>query len=76
MCVTQFSAMPVLSSRSGLVSKTPYLLREFHSKFSEIDLLKLPNYRIYLKLMIDGTPSNPFSAVTLDPASKPFGSYE
>jgi hypothetical protein len=34
-------------------------------------LLQLPNYRIYLKLMIDGTPSAPFSAVTLEPGGLP-----
>ena len=53
---------------SGLASKTPpYLAREFHEKFAEVDLLQLPNYRIFLKLMIDGTPSTSFSAVTLEP---------
>jgi hypothetical protein len=35
--------------------------------FDELDLLQLPNYKIYLKLMIDGTPSKPFSATTLKP---------
>jgi hypothetical protein len=34
----------------------------------QIDLMQLPNYRIYLKLMIDGMPSKPFSAATLNPA--------
>jgi hypothetical protein len=51
------------------VEDAPYLVREFYEKFSEIDLLQLPNYRIYLKLMIDGMPSKPFSALTLDPPS-------
>jgi len=32
--------------------------------FGAGDLVSLPNYHIYLKLMIDGTPSRPFSAVT------------
>jgi type IV secretory pathway TraG/TraD family ATPase VirD4 len=40
---------------------------EFQEKFTPIDLMNLPNYRIYLKLMIDGTPSIPFSAETLAP---------
>jgi hypothetical protein len=40
---------------------------EFQEKFAPIDLMNLPNYRIYLKLMIDGTPSIPFSAETLAP---------
>jgi len=29
------------------------------------DFVNLPNYHIYLSLMIDGTPSRPFSAVTI-----------
>jgi hypothetical protein len=40
---------------------------EFQPKFGVEDLLNLPNYRFYLKLMIDGSPSCPFSAVTLSP---------
>ncbi|MDA9464520.1 hypothetical protein XH87_07850 [Bradyrhizobium sp. CCBAU 53415] len=44
-----------------------YLAREFQDRFVEIDFLQLPNYRIYLKLMIDGMPSLPFSAITLEP---------
>jgi hypothetical protein len=53
------------------VEDAPYLVREFHERFAEIDLLQLPNYRIYLKLMIDGTPSMPFSAVTLESETSP-----
>ena len=45
----------------------PLLAAEFESKFETVDLLNLPNYDIYLKLMIDGTPSQPFSATTLVP---------
>jgi hypothetical protein len=39
--------------------------REFAPVFTAHDLLTLPNYDIYLKLMIDGAPSAPFSATTL-----------
>jgi type IV secretory pathway TraG/TraD family ATPase VirD4 len=60
------NAGSIISFRVG-VEDTPYLVREFHHRFAEADLLQLPNYRIYLKLMIDGTPSMPFSAVTLNP---------
>src|ERR1051326_7119958 len=60
----------VISFRVG-AEDAPYLVREFYERFDEIDLLQLPNYRIYLKLMIDGTPSKPFSAVTLDPTTRP-----
>jgi hypothetical protein len=41
--------------------------QEFAPEFSATDLVSLPNYHIYLKLMIDGRVSNPFSAVTLPP---------
>src|SRR6266567_7262092 len=57
----------IISFRVG-AEDAPYLVREFHERFGEIDVLQLPNYRIYLKLMIDGTPSTPFSAVTLAPS--------
>lgn len=43
------------------------LAREFYPVFSEADLVNLPNHHIYLKLMIDGHTSQPFSAVTLPP---------
>jgi type IV secretory pathway TraG/TraD family ATPase VirD4 len=58
------NAGSIISFRVG-AEDSPYLAREFHEVFEEIDLLQLPNHRIYLKLMIDGTPSMPFSAVTL-----------
>jgi hypothetical protein len=41
------------------------LAKEFQPVFGVEDLLNLPNHNIYLKLMIDGTPSRPFSATTL-----------
>jgi hypothetical protein len=47
----------------------PYLAREFQGRFTELDLMQLPNHRIYLKLMINGTPSAPFSAMTVAPRS-------
>ena len=43
----------------------PYLVREFRDLFTDLDLQQLPNYNIYISLMIDGAPSKPFSAVTL-----------
>src|SRR6266550_2665606 len=58
----------IISFRVG-AEDAPYLVREFQPKFEELDLLQLPNYSIYLKLMIDGTPSMPFSAATLEPAA-------
>ena len=57
----------IISFRVG-AEDAPYLVREFHERFEEIDFLQLPNYRIYLKLMIDGSPLVRFSAVTLAPS--------
>ncbi len=60
----------IMSFRVG-AEDTPYLAREFQPRFEEIDLLQLPNHHIYLRLMIDGMPSKPFSAVTLAPTNTP-----
>ncbi|MBL7773408.1 MAG: type IV secretion system DNA-binding domain-containing protein [Chitinophagaceae bacterium] len=38
---------------------------EFYPTFTKDDLSMLPQYSIYLKLLIDGTISQPFSATTL-----------
>src|SRR6202048_3020038 len=65
------NAGSIISFRVG-VEDAPYLVREFHERFAAVDLLQLPNYRIYLKLMIDGMPSKPFSAATLGPATPPY----
>ena len=43
------------------------LKEEFFPKFSKRDLLGLPKYQIYLRLMIDGVVSEAFSAATLPP---------
>ncbi len=56
----------LISFRVG-AEDAKYLAREFYPVFSESDLVNLPNYNIYLKLMIDGVTSEPFSAVTLPP---------
>ncbi|MDP3986030.1 MAG: type IV secretion system DNA-binding domain-containing protein [Candidatus Veblenbacteria bacterium] len=44
-----------------------FLEKEFAPTFTETDLVSLPNYHIYLKLMIDGVTSDAFSATTLPP---------
>jgi type IV secretory pathway TraG/TraD family ATPase VirD4 len=61
------NAGTIISFRIG-AEDAPYLAREFQPRFEEIDLLQLENYHLYLKLMIDGTPSKPFSAVANNPA--------
>lgn len=47
-------------------SDASILSKEFHPVFNEIDLINLPRYTIYLKLMIEGATSQPFSADTLE----------
>lgn len=42
-----------------------FLEKEFDPEFTPSDIVNLPNYKIYLKLMIDGVTSRPFSAKTL-----------
>ena len=39
--------------------------KEFYPEFKASDFTSLPNYSVYLKLMIDGKPSKPFSADTI-----------
>ncbi len=46
-----------------------YLAQEFYPVFDQEALVNLPNHHIYLKLMIDGVSSRPFSACTLPPFS-------
>lgn len=54
----------MISFRVG-VDDAAYLAKEFKPAFDESDLINLPNHYIYLKLMIDGVTSQPFSATTL-----------
>jgi len=44
-----------------------FLKNEFSPVFDETDLVNLSNYHSYLKLMINGVTSKPFSAQTLPP---------
>ena len=43
------------------------LEQEFTPEFMPQDLVNLPNWNIYLKLMVNGITSRPFSAATLPP---------
>ena len=47
-----------------------FLTQEFAPYFDEQDLVNLTKYDVYMKLMIDGVASNPFSATTLLPLGK------
>ncbi|MFA6586207.1 MAG: CxxC-x17-CxxC domain-containing protein [Candidatus Paceibacterota bacterium] len=47
-----------------------FLEKEFEPEFTPQDIVNLPNFKVYLKLMIDGVSSRPFSAKTLPPMVK------
>jgi energy-coupling factor transporter ATP-binding protein EcfA2 len=55
------NAATLISFRVG-AEDAPLLAKEFQPKIEILDLINLPNYSMYLKLAIDGTPSKPFSA--------------
>lgn len=44
-----------------------FLENEFAPEFVAADMVNLPNYHVYIKLMVDGVTSRPFSASTLAP---------
>ena len=64
------NAGTIISFRIG-AEDSEYLEKEFAPVFMAQDLVNLPKYEIYLKLMIDGVAGRPFSATTLAPFSKP-----
>ena len=58
------NAGSIVSFRVG-TEDAQFLVKEMHPAFTLDSFINLPNYHIYLKLMIDGAPSKPFSATTL-----------
>ena len=56
----------IVSFKVGL-EDAKFLAEEFYPKFSQEDLINLPCYGIYLKMMIDGKVSKPFSGDSLKP---------
>jgi hypothetical protein len=45
------------------------LAREVYPTLRQEDLVSLPNHQMYVKLLVDGAPTEPFSAETLPPQS-------
>ena len=58
------NAGTIVSFRLG-AKDAPLIAQELSPVFDPDDLVSLPNYHIYLRLMIDGEPSKPFSAETV-----------
>jgi hypothetical protein len=63
------NAGTIISFRVG-AEDAPYLQNEFNETVGRTDLAQLANYRVYMKMMIDGMPSNVFSAATLKPSQR------
>jgi type IV secretory pathway TraG/TraD family ATPase VirD4 len=58
------NAGTIIAFRVG-ASDGQFLSKEMYPVFKLADFINLPNYHIYLRLMIGGVPSKPFSALTL-----------
>lgn len=58
------NAGTIVAFRVG-AADAAYLAREFAPEFRPDDLTGLPRYHVYLRLLIDGETSRPFSATTL-----------
>ena len=58
----------IVSFRIG-AEDAEFLEKEFSPEFMATDFVNLGKYNIYVKLMIDGLASRPFSAETLEPIS-------
>ena len=65
----------IITLRVGALD-AEFLEKEFEPHFMKNDLVTLAKHQMYLRLMIDGAASHPFSATTLPPISKPTGSSE
>jgi CxxC-x17-CxxC domain-containing protein len=60
------NAGTIISFRVGALD-AEFLEKEFEPIFMQNDIVNLPKYTIYLKLMIDGIAGDAFSAITLPP---------
>jgi type IV secretory pathway TraG/TraD family ATPase VirD4 len=59
----------IISFRLG-ATDAQILEKEFSPEITAQDLASLPNYHIYLKLMVEGTVTRPFSAETFTPSKR------
>jgi hypothetical protein len=64
----------IISFRVG-AADAEFLEQEFMPEFLQNDFVNLAKANVYIKLMIDGVASRPFSAETLPPQKMPLESY-
>ncbi|MCR4278680.1 MAG: type IV secretion system DNA-binding domain-containing protein [bacterium] len=65
----------LISMRVG-AEDAQFMENEFTPTFTPEDLVNLPKYNMYIKLMVDGVATQPFSAMTLPPIAKSTGSEQ
>ncbi|MEO6077496.1 MAG: CxxC-x17-CxxC domain-containing protein, partial [Candidatus Andersenbacteria bacterium] len=65
----------IISFRVGAFD-AEYLEKEFMPYFTQTDLVNLDKYNAYIKLMIQGATSAPFSMETIAPVAETYGSKE
>lgn len=65
----------IISFRIGAFD-AEYMEKEFAPYFTETDLVNLDKYNAYIKLMIRGVTSSPFSMETIPPVSETYHSRE
>ena len=65
----------LITFRTG-AEDAAYLSKEFYPVFKEEDFINLPQFEIKLKLLIDGVPSQGFSALTLPLEGQPTGNKQ
>lgn len=59
----------IITFRVGSPDAT-FMETEFMPRFTPEDIINLPKYNVYIKLLIDGVTSQPFSALTLPPIAQ------
>jgi len=69
------NAGTIISFRVG-AADGEYLEKEFFPTFTQTDLVNLDKYNAYIKLMINGITSKPFSMQTIPPSGETFGERE
>ena len=57
----------IISFRLGLAD-AEIISKELYPEFTAEDLVRLPNYNVYVKLAVNGAVTRPFSAETLPPS--------
>jgi len=67
VCAAVFGNVGTLTIFRVGAADAEFLAKEFAPLFTEIDLVNLSKWNVYMKLMIDGVASEPFSAETLPP---------